>query len=50
MFKPHLDRWHLTADGAPITTHSSHLLPVLWQGKPAMLKLANDEAERSGAP
>ncbi|WP_160008118.1 aminoglycoside phosphotransferase family protein [Rhizobium sp. 18055] len=48
MFKPHLDRWHLIADGASITTHSSHLLPVLWQGNPAMLKLANDEAERSG--
>jgi streptomycin 6-kinase len=49
MFKPHLDRWQLTVDGVPITTHSSHLLPVLWQGKPAMLKLANDEAERSGS-
>jgi streptomycin 6-kinase len=49
MFKPHLDRWHLIADGAPFTTRSSNLLPVRWQGKPAMLKLARDDAERSGA-
>ncbi|WP_283194200.1 aminoglycoside phosphotransferase family protein [Rhizobium sp. AN80A] len=49
MFKPYLDRWHLTPDGEPIVTHSSHLLPVLWRDKPAMLKLSADEAERSGA-
>ncbi|MBO9196428.1 3'-kinase [Rhizobium sp. 16-449-1b] len=49
MFKPYLDRWHLTPDGEPVVTHSSHLLPVLWRGKPAMLKLSADEAERSGA-
>ncbi len=49
MFKPYLDRWHLTPDGEPVVTHSSNLLPVLWRGKPAMLKLSADEAERSGA-
>lgn len=48
MFEPHLDRWHLTVDGEPIVTHSSHLLPVLWRGKTAMLKLAVDDAERAG--
>jgi streptomycin 6-kinase len=49
MFKPYLDRWHLTPDGEPVVTHSSNLLPVLWRDKPAMLKLSADEAERSGA-
>ncbi len=49
MFKPHIDRWHLTEDGDPIITRSGRLLPVLWQGKPAMLKLSDDDAERAGA-
>jgi streptomycin 6-kinase len=48
MFESYLDRWRLTADGDAITTHSSHLLPVLWNSRPAMLKIANDEAERAG--
>lgn len=48
MFESHIDRWRLTLDGDAITTHSSHLLPVLWNGRPAMLKIANDEAERAG--
>jgi len=48
MFESHLDRWRLTVDGQPIITHSSHLLPVLWDGRPAMLKLSRDEAERAG--
>lgn len=49
MFAPYLDRWSLISDGEPIITHSSHLLPVLWQGKPAMLKVAADIDERYGA-
>jgi streptomycin 6-kinase len=48
MFEPYLSRWSLTPDGRPIVTHSSKLLPVLWRGKPAMLKMSEDEAERAG--
>lgn len=49
MFDPYLDRWSLTPDGDPIITHSSHLLPVLWQRKPAMLKVAVDIDEKFGS-
>jgi streptomycin 6-kinase len=49
MFSPYLERWSLTADGEPIITHSSHLLPVIWQDKPAMLKVATHSSEREGA-
>ncbi|HWT58176.1 MAG TPA: aminoglycoside phosphotransferase family protein [Rhizobium sp.] len=49
MFAAHLDRWSLISDGEPIITHSSRLLPVLWQEKPAMLKVAADVDERCGA-
>ncbi len=48
MFESHINRWQLTVDGEPIVTHSSDLLPVLWDGKPAMLKISRDEAERAG--
>lgn len=48
MFETYLTRWRLTPDGAPISTHSSHLLPVRHAGEPAMLKLALDEEERFG--
>ena len=49
MFAPYLDRWSLISDGEPILTHSSRLLPVLWQDRPAMLKVATDKDERYGA-
>ncbi len=49
MFAPYLDRWSLIADGEPILTHSSRLLPVLWQDRPAMLKVATDKDEQYGA-
>lgn len=49
MFAPYLNRWSLIADGEPIITHSSRLLPVLWQDRPAMLKVAADIDERYGA-
>ncbi|MBB3390130.1 streptomycin 6-kinase [Rhizobium sp. BK275] len=49
MFSPYLERWSLTSDGEPIITHSSRLLPVIWQDKPAMLKVATDSSERDGA-
>jgi streptomycin 6-kinase len=48
MFDPYLDRWALAADGEPIITHSSRLLPVLWQDKPAMLKIAVGAEEKFG--
>ena len=48
MFESYIKRWSLTPDGEPIVTHSSNLLPVLWRGKPAMLKMSDDEAERAG--
>ena len=44
---PWLARWNLRPDGEAFSTHSSDLRPVLWQGRPAMLKVARaaDEAE-----
>lgn len=48
MFESSLARWQLIADGDPIVTHCSHLLPVRWHDKPAMLKIAHDDAERAG--
>ncbi|MFW8584979.1 aminoglycoside phosphotransferase family protein [Rhizobium beringeri] len=49
MFAPYLDRWSLISDGEPIITHSSRLLPVLWQDRPAMLKVTANIDERYGA-
>ncbi|MFC5755798.1 MULTISPECIES: aminoglycoside phosphotransferase family protein [unclassified Rhizobium] len=49
MFSRYLERWSLSPDGEPIITHSSRLLPVIWQDKPAMLKVAIDSSEREGA-
>lgn len=48
MFEPYIDRWSLIADGKPIITHSSHLLPVIWRDKPAMLKVALNIDEKFG--
>lgn len=48
MFDEYLVRWNLTPDGDPIITHSSQLLPVLYQGMPAMLKIAMKTEERWG--
>lgn len=49
MFDKYLTCWQLTRDGDPIATRSSRLLPVRWQGKPAMLKIALDADEQFGA-
>jgi len=50
MFDRHLTAWNLTAEGDPISTHSSHLLPVSRaDGTPAMLKVAVEAEEKSGA-
>jgi streptomycin 6-kinase len=48
MFTEYVVRWDLIQDGAPIRTHSSHLLPVRQHGVPAMLKLAHADEERQG--
>lgn len=51
MFEGHLARWGLRPDGAPIATHGSDLLPVLWRRPrgtlPAMLKIAHAAEERA---
>lgn len=48
MFEAHLTRWDLVPDGAPIVTHAAHLLPVVKDGQPAMLKLSYEAEERLG--
>ena len=48
-FEPWLTRWSLAPDGAPLTTHSSRLLPVVYRGSPAMLKVALIPEEARGA-
>lgn len=48
MFEAFLTRWDLTPDGAPIATHAAHLLPVVKDGQPAMLKLSHEADERRG--
>ncbi len=47
-FEPWLKRWSLIADGAPIITPGSRLLPVRMGDTPAMLKLAEDAEEKYG--
>jgi streptomycin 6-kinase len=49
LFDRYLKRWGLTGDGVPIITHSSDLLPVQQDGRPAMLKIARAAEERRGA-
>jgi len=50
IFQPWLRRWRLTRDGeAFVTAFHSHLLPVLHDGAPAMLKVALNQEEREGA-
>ena len=48
MFEDYLARWQLTPDGNPIATSSSRLLPVRWNGVPAMLKVAVEAEEKFG--
>ena len=47
-FEPYLSQWALAQDGDPIFTERSHLLPVLYRGKSAMLKIAVEPEERLG--
>jgi streptomycin 6-kinase len=48
MFEKYLKCWKLVADGDPIVTHSSDLLPVRSDGAPAMLKIARSVEEGRG--
>ncbi|VVN11856.1 aminoglycoside phosphotransferase family protein [Pseudomonas fluorescens] len=48
VFDPWLKRWALVADGAPIITPGSRLLPVRLNDRPAMLKVALDVEEKYG--
>ncbi|WP_041770701.1 aminoglycoside phosphotransferase family protein [Metapseudomonas resinovorans] len=49
MFEPYLNQWRLQPEGAPIHTPGSDLLPVRFEGRAAMLKVAHDDEERIGA-
>jgi streptomycin 6-kinase len=48
MLDPYLLKWGLTPAGEPIVTHTSQLLPVLFHGQPAMLKVTDDTDEKHG--
>ncbi|WP_093426354.1 MULTISPECIES: aminoglycoside phosphotransferase family protein [unclassified Pseudomonas] len=48
MFEPYVRQWNLRADGEPIITPGSRLLPVRHGTKPAMLKIALDAEEKIG--
>lgn len=41
--------WRLTPDGEPFASLAGVLMPVSFQGQPAMLKIAQGEEERRGA-
>lgn len=48
-FEQWLARWQLTPDDSAFTTGlGSQLLPVVWRGEPAILKIAGHEEERRG--
>ncbi|MPZ57298.1 MAG: APH(6) family putative aminoglycoside O-phosphotransferase [Rhizobiales bacterium] len=48
MFEEYLNQWRLKADGDPIITLGSRLLPVRLNGVPAMLKIATEDEEKFG--
>jgi streptomycin 6-kinase len=48
MFETWLSNWSLSADGDPIVTPSSRLLPVRRNGEAAMLKITDVEEEKRG--
>lgn len=48
-FNEYLERWDLVPDGEVIVTNASRLLPVLRNGLPAMLKVAEAQEEQFGA-
>jgi streptomycin 6-kinase len=48
VFDAYITEWRLVADGEPIVTPASHLLPVRQGGVPAMLKVALEAEEKHG--
>jgi streptomycin 6-kinase len=48
VFEPYILEWGLVPDGQPIVTHSGQLLPVRYQGDPAMLKISHEVDEKWG--
>ncbi|QRM35124.1 aminoglycoside phosphotransferase family protein [Microvirga sp. VF16] len=48
MLEPYLTKWRLAPVGSPIVTHTSQLLPVVYDGLPAMLKVTEDAEEKHG--
>ena len=48
MFEPWLTKWSLAADGGPLTTPSSRLLPVRRDRAAGMLKITEIEEEKRG--
>lgn len=48
IFEAYLRRWSLAPDGAPIVTHTSHLLPVRRGETSLMLKVSHAPEERFG--
>lgn len=48
MLSEYSRRWGLTADGPPRDGPGSLLLPVLWRGQRAMLKIAHNAEELPG--
>lgn len=46
--KTWIDRWGLTPDGEPFTSLGGRLLPVRWDGVPAMLKVSHTPEEIAG--
>lgn len=48
IFEDYIKRWSLIPDGEPIITPGSQLLPVLYQDKPAILKIPKDPEEGFG--
>lgn len=48
-FNYYINRWQLIADGEPIITPGSKLLPVIHNAVPAILKIAEEPEEKVGA-
>lgn len=47
-FRPWLDRWNLTPDGEAFSSLAGMLAPVVFDGRPAMLKLSRGPEELAG--
>jgi streptomycin 6-kinase len=47
-FAPWLDRWSLTAEGEAFSSLAGMLMPVVFEGQPAMLKLSREPEELAG--